>query len=120
MTDKASPRSRAEEFAKRVGIRMPIVLAPMAGACPPGLSIEVANAGGLGGCGALLMKPDEIKAWAEEFRKGSEGSFQVNLWIPETPPSRDVEQEKRLREFLGTWGPPVPAEAGNAGLPDFQ
>ena len=67
-----SPRARAEAFVDRLGIRLPILLAPMAGACPPSLSIAVANAGGLGACGALLMKPEEIAAWSTEFRVGSQ------------------------------------------------
>jgi nitronate monooxygenase len=77
MFDKSdlSPRDRAEGFAHRLGIRLPILLAPMAGACPPSLSIAVANAGGLGACGALLMKPDEIQAWASAFRESSAGEF---------------------------------------------
>ena len=52
MFDKShpSPRTRAEGFAHRLGIRLPILLAPMAGACPPSLSIAVANAGGLEAC----------------------------------------------------------------------
>lgn len=121
MFDKmySSPRTRAEGFAGRLGIRLPILLAPMAGACPPSLSIAVANAGGLGACGALLMKSDEIRAWVEEFREGSRGDFQINLWIPEAAPVRDFELEKRQREFLATWGPPVPPEARDAKLPDF-
>src|SRR5437660_11299202 len=102
MFDKrySSPRTRADDFANRLNIRLPILLAPMAGACPPWLSIAVANAGGLGACGALMMKPDEIRAWSDEFRKGSPGEFQVNLWIPEAPPARDFELEKQQREFL--------------------
>jgi nitronate monooxygenase len=121
MADKthSSPHGRAKVFAERLGIRVPILLAPMAGACPPSLSIAVANAGGLGACGALLMKADEIRAWSAEFREGSQGKFQINLWIPEAAPVRDFESEKRLREFLAGWGPPVPAEAGDAMLPDF-
>jgi nitronate monooxygenase len=115
----SSPRERAEAFASRLGIRLPILLSPMAGACPPSLSIAVANAGGLGACGALMMKPDEIIAWASEFRKSSSGEFQINLWIPGPPPVRDLELEKQLRTFLATWGPPVPPEAGDAPLPDF-
>ncbi len=122
MVDKRdlSARGRAESFANRLGIRLPILLAPMAGACPPSLSIAVANAGGLGACGALLMKPDEIKAWSAEFRGGSRGGFQINLWIPEAAPVRDFELEKRQREFLATWGPAVAPEAGDAKLPDFE
>jgi nitronate monooxygenase len=116
----SSPRSRAQSFADRLGIGLPILLAPMAGACPPSLSVAVANAGGLGACGALLMQPDQIKDWASQFRAGSKGEFQVNLWIPDPPPIRDSEVEKRQRDFLGTWGPTVPPDAGDAKLPDFE
>jgi nitronate monooxygenase len=107
MFDKrhSSPRTRAEGFAHRLGIRLPILLAPMAGACPPSLSIAVANAGGLGACGALIMNPDEIRAWGSTFRAGSAGEFQINLWIPETLPVRDSDLETQQREFLAMWGP---------------
>jgi nitronate monooxygenase len=48
MVDKihSSPRARAKALTDRLGLRLPILLAPMAGACPPSLSIAVANAGG--------------------------------------------------------------------------
>ena len=121
MSAKSSPSSRvrAEGFANDLGIRRPILLAPMAGACPVSLSVAVAEAGGLGACGALLMKPDEIVEWGRRFREGSRGKFQINLWIPDPPPVRDVELESRQREFLATWGPVVPPDAGDATLPEF-
>jgi nitronate monooxygenase len=118
--EHTSPRKRAEDFAQRLGIQLPILLAPMAGACPPSLSIAVANAGGLGACGALLLQPEEIKGWSDEFRKGGAGSFQINLWIPDPPAVRNSELERQQREFLAGWGPPFPAEAGDARLPDFE
>src|SRR5438270_11680503 len=93
----STPYGRAKDFAHRLGIRLPMLLAPMAGACPPCLSSAVANAGGLGACGALLMKPDEIRAWGSAFREGSTGEFQINLWIPQAPPVRDFDLEKRQR-----------------------
>ncbi len=111
---------RVRKFKDRVGIGLPILLAPMAGACPPSLSIAVANAGGLGACGALLMRPDAIEAWCDEFRRGSSGEFQLNLWIPDPPPARDRHLEARHREFLASWGPPVATDAGDAVLPDFH
>jgi len=116
----SSPLTRSQKFIDWLGIRIPILLAPMAGACPPSLSIAVANAGGLGACGALLMTPEEIRSWSDEFRKGSQREFQINLWIPDPPPRRDFESEERQREFLGKWGPPVPREAAEVGLPDFD
>jgi len=113
------PFARAEAFCRRFGLGLPILLAPMAGACPPSLSIAVANAGGLGACGALLLPPAGIAAWAVEMRAGSNGAFQMNLWIPDPPPHRDPAHEARLRTFLADWGPEVPAEAADAAPPDF-
>ena len=91
----------------------------MAGACPAALSIAVANAGGMGACGGLLMQPAAIEAWASEVRAGTNGGFQLNLWIPDPPPVRDEAAEAAIRGFLGTWGPAVPPEAANTTLPDF-
>lgn len=116
----SSPYARAQRFAATLGIRLPILLAPMAGACPPSLSIAVANAGGLGACGTLLMKPEDIAAWSTEFRANSQGEFQMNLWIRDPAAKRNEDLENRQREFLANWGPPVPSSAGNAVLPDFE
>jgi nitronate monooxygenase len=112
-------KDRVDAFCARFSLRAPLLLAPMSGASAPSLSIAVANAGGLGACGALLMQPEEIVAWANEVRSGSNGAFQINLWIPEPAPKRDPEHEARVREFLSSWGPPVPPEAGDTTLPDF-
>ena len=95
-------------------------MAPMAGACPASLAIAVANAGGLGGCGALLMEPGAIKAWAADVRAASNGGFQLNLWIPDPPANRDLTAEQAVRRFLGNWGPEVAAEAGDVTLPNFE
>ncbi len=113
------PLSRAQSFCDRFGLRVPILLAPMAGVPTPALSAAIANAGGLGACGALLMAPDAIVAWANGVRGQSNGAFQLNLWIPDPPPVRDAEQEGRVRAFLGQFGPEVPAEAADAVPPDF-
>jgi nitronate monooxygenase len=66
------------------------------------------------------MKPDAITVWAKEFRQLSDGSFQINLWIPDPAPVRDRKAEERQREFLASWGPAVSEEMGDAVLPDFR
>ncbi len=110
----------ARAFCERFGLRLPILLAPMAGVPAPALSAAVARAGGMGACGALLMKPEAILAWANDQRGRSNGAFQLNLWIPDPAPVRDADHEARLRAFVGQYGPEVPAEAANAAPPDFK
>jgi len=111
--------ARAAAFCEAFNLRVPILMAPMAGACPASLAIAVADAGGLGGCGALLMQPDAIGKWAAEVRAGSNGAFQLNLWIPDPPPKRDAAAEDAVRRFLGDFGPEIAPEAGDVRPPDF-
>ena len=113
-------RSRAAAFCERHGLQVPILQAPMAGSCPPGLAAAVANAGGLGGMGALMTSPEGIAEWVAEFRSQSNGPFQLNRWIPQPIPARDPAGEKRIRDFLSKWGPPVPSEIGDVRFPDFE
>ncbi len=112
-------RHRSAAFCQRFGLDLPILLAPMAGACPPALSVAVAQTGGAGACGALLMQPAEIIAWADTVRAQTDRPFQINLWIPDAAPERDAVHEAHVREFLGKWGPPVPLAAGDALPLDF-
>ncbi len=111
--------ARSQRFISRYNLRLPILLAPMAGVSSPALSIAVANAGGLAACGALLMQPDEIRAWAADVRAHTQGPFNINLWVPDPPPHRDAAHESRVREFLAEFGPAVPESAANATPPHF-
>jgi nitronate monooxygenase len=119
MTDVIRPLARARAFCDAFGLRLPILMAPMAGACPAALAVAVAKAGGLGGCGALLMKPDSIRNWAADVRAQTNGNFQINLWIPDRAPRRDAAHEARVRGFLEQWGPPVGPDAGDVLPVDF-
>ncbi len=118
MAPLRSALARVEEFCAANRLRIPILLAPMAGACPPSLSIAVAKAGGMGACGALLMEPAAIRAWAADVRAETEGRFQINLWIPDPAPVRDRAAEDAVRAFLRNWGREVPP-GGDAKPPDF-
>jgi nitronate monooxygenase len=115
-----SPRQRADEFCASYGLDLPILLAPMAGACPESLSIAVANAGGMGAMGALLNTPAEIREWVRQFRAASTGALQLNTWIPDPPAPRNEDQERRIRQFLAAWGPEVPESAATVAPPGFS
>jgi nitronate monooxygenase len=112
--------SRASAFALDHGLKAPVLLAPMAGACPPALSIAVAHGGGMGACGVLMMTPEQIRTWVREVRAQSDGPFQLNTWIPDPDPVRDQNHEAEVRSFLRQWGPTVDAAAADAPAPDFQ
>lgn len=111
---------RVTAFCTRFGLRLPILLAPMAGACPVPLSVAVAQAGGMGAMGAVLSSVADIGNWMDAFGRGSAGPAQVNLWVPDPPPLRDAAAEAATRDFLAQWGPPVEAAAGDAGPADFD
>src|SRR5690348_5801648 len=113
-------RARVDAFCSRFGTRAPVLLAPMAGVDAPSLSIAVANGGGMGAAGVLLMQPAMIESWVREFRAHSAGPFQLNLWIPDPEPKRDPLQETAWRSFLEQWGRAVPSGAGDARPPDFE
>ena len=92
----------------------------MAGACPVSLASAVANAGGMGSCGALLMSSEKISEWVKEMRKNSNGSFQLNTWIPDPEPIRNFENEKKVQKFLSKWGPEALNLSTEIPLQDFE
>jgi nitronate monooxygenase len=108
-----------EKLCGRLRLEVPILLAPMAGILAPSLSIAVAQAGGLGSCGVLLMTPEEIARWSAQIRAAGTDAFALNNWIPDPPPQRDRQNEARVAAFLDRWGPAVAPEAAGGKLPDF-
>jgi nitronate monooxygenase len=113
-------RHRAEVFCARFGLRAPILMAPMAGACPPPLAAAIASAGGMGGFGALMSSPAQMRDWAAQFRAASNGAFQVNLWAPEPAPHRDPDHEAKVRATLSALaGAEVPDPGPGPFVQDF-
>lgn len=97
--------SRVAEFCERHRLRVPIVQAPMAGACPPALAAAVAEAGGMGAMGAVLDRPAAIADWVARFRERGDGPFQMNLWIPDEPAAGGAAVQAAER-YLGRFGEP--------------
>lgn len=111
---------RVARFCQTFGTQVPVLLAPMAGACPVGLSATLATAGSMGAMGAVLSTAADIGTWHAAFVAASRGPAQINLWIPDAAPYRDMAAEARTRAFLAQWGPAVPAEAADATPADFE
>lgn len=106
------PLERARAFCARYGLDIPVLMAPMAGTSPPALAAAVANAGGMGACGALPLSPEAMVDWAARFRQQSAGAFQINLWVPDAPPCRDAGLEATQARFLASFGPEPAAPEG--------
>ena len=104
-------QQRVREFCERYGLSLPILQAPMAGACPPELAIAVAGAGGMGADGVVLDQPAQITDWVRRFRAASDGPLQLNIWIPD-PVVEDADRVAAVRDFLGRFG--APGEPGPA------
>ncbi|MQA04963.1 MAG: nitronate monooxygenase [Streptosporangiales bacterium] len=108
---------RVQSFCRTYGLGLPIIQAPMAGACPPELAAAVAGAGGMGASGVVLDTPARIAEWTEQFRAGApDGVFQLNNWIPD-PPVDDDARAEAARAFLGRFGTAGPP---GAAAPAFE
>ena len=118
MTDT---RARVAAFCQGFGLRVPILQAPMASACPTPLAAAVASSGGMGGLGALMQDAKGIGEWVRDFRSRSNGAFQINLWIPDPAPVRDAAHEAQVRKILsGLAGAEVPEPGPGPFLQDFE
>jgi nitronate monooxygenase len=70
-------------FTERLGLRYPIIQAPMAvGLVPPAMVAAVSNAGGLGMLAAGYMTPEPLRAQIREVKSLTDRPFGVNLFVP--------------------------------------
>lgn len=73
-----------KECTEKLGVRYPIIQAPMAGgATTPELVAAVSNAGGLGSLGAGYMAPDDIRRAIKRICELTNEPFAANLFIPQ-------------------------------------
>jgi nitronate monooxygenase len=82
------------QLTARLGLRYPIVQAPMTGSTSPELVAAVSNAGGLGSLGSALLPPDELRRAIGEIRRLTDRPFNVNLFAwrdPDEPDAAAVE-----------------------------
>src|SRR5215204_5008552 len=94
------PKTRATEV---LGIKHPLVQAPMAGGpATPELVAAVSNAGGLGFLGAAYLTPETLREQVREIRSLTEEPFGVNLFVPSLF-EVDPERIERVNTLLGPY-----------------
>lgn len=79
-------------LARRLGLHVPIIQAPMAGGSDSvALAAAVSGAGGLGSLGCAYLTPEQILAAAKAVRERTDRAFGLNLFAPwRDPGSPDV------------------------------
>jgi len=84
--------SSSQQFLERLGIRYPIIQAPMAGVSTPCMAAEVSNAGGLGSLGLGASNAVQARQMIEETQALTKRPFNANLFC-HVPAQRDAARE---------------------------
>jgi nitronate monooxygenase len=101
-----------------LGVRYPIVQAPMAYNGPPALAAAVSAAGALGSVAGSGLSPDELRAAIREVREATDRPFAINLFAPPylQPATLEVVLEERPPVFSFTFGIVDPAPLREHGI----
>jgi nitronate monooxygenase len=88
-------------LTKLLGIKYPILQAPMAIVTTPELAAAVANEGALGSLGASVLSPSELKQQVTSFREltKNKAPLHVNFFVHKRP-ERDAAAERRAVELV--------------------
>ena len=104
--------SRATILTGRLGLRHPVIQAPLAGGGDtPALVAAVAEAGALGFIGASYLTPGQIVETARAVRARTTRSFGINLFAPLPAPEPPLEPGRaldRLEAFYAELALPRP------------
>jgi nitronate monooxygenase len=103
------------DFVARLGLKGPIIQAPMAGgATTPELVAAVSNTGALGSLGGAYLAPADLKSAIQRIKRLTDRPFAVNLFSPSPEPKLSENQiqaavlaTKAYRQELGIPDPAV-------------
>ena len=101
-----------------LGVRFPIVQAPMANNAPPALAAAVSAAGALGSIAGAGLSPGELRTAIREVREATDRPFAVNIFAPPylDDGSLEVVLEERPRALSFTFGILEPGPLRAAGI----
>lgn len=90
------------ELIERLGLRLPLIQAPMAGANDARLAIAVSRAGGLGSIPCAMSSVEAIEQQAARFREASHGPLNLNFFC-HTPAPPALEAQRTWCEALAPY-----------------
>lgn len=94
----------------RLGLRYPIIQAPMAGTSTPALAAAVSNAGGLGSLGLGNVSTDVAREQIRQLKQLTDKPFNINMFC-HTPDPTDAQREAAWLQRLQPWFAEFSAEA---------
>ncbi|OFZ93839.1 MAG: 2-nitropropane dioxygenase [Betaproteobacteria bacterium RIFCSPLOWO2_02_67_12] len=85
-----------------LGIDLPIIQAPMAGAQGSALAVAVSNAGGLGSLPCAMLSPEAMRGELAAISKQTAKPYNVNFFC-HAPPAASAEREAAWRAALAPY-----------------
>lgn len=87
------------DLADLLGVRWPLLQAPMAGVQGSRLAVAVCEAGGLGALPAAALTPAALDAEIQRLRSGTDRPWNLNFFC-HAPPASDASLEQAWRQRL--------------------
>lgn len=85
------------ELTKLLGMRLPVLQAPMAGSQDHRLAVAVAQAGGLGAIPGAMLTPEALDRELSAFRQATPAPVNVNFFCHTPPQPNDTAQAQWLQ-----------------------
>ncbi|HEX5805037.1 MAG TPA: nitronate monooxygenase, partial [Macromonas sp.] len=112
--------SATDRLLQLLGVRLPVIQAPMAGSQGSALALAVTAAGGLGSLPAATLTPEVLRQELTVLREQAQGPYNVNFFCHTPPPAEPAREAAWLKTLqphaaaLGVDLPTGPAVAGRA------
>src|SRR5213594_1879512 len=91
-----------KNFTELIGVRLPIIQAPMAGSSDAELVIAVSESGGLGSLPCAMLNAAKVRSAYRHIRQRTTQPVNLNFFCHRVP-LVDHERERRWRELLASY-----------------
>jgi nitronate monooxygenase len=111
-------------LCEMLGLRLPIVQAPMPNTATPELVAAVSQAGALGSFGFAYTQPEAMQRDAEAVRARTRLPFNVNLFVSKQPGAMDLPSQRGALDAVAGYyrelGLPAPEPVRAPYAPDLE
>ena len=106
-----------------LGVELPIVQAPMAGATDAAMAVAVSESGGLGSLPCAMLTPETARARLRVIRQRTSRPLNVNFFCHDPPPpdaEREAAWRARFERYYAEFALDVAASASATGRTPFD